>query len=528
MSEKKDYLSMLAEEANAKKQPASFSEEKFERVEKPKINLDPKMIAGGVVALVVVFVAVYFLFLAPKIEMPNFVGKTKTDVSAWIKQEGISTSGIVMREEYNFDAAEGEIISQSVDAGKKVKSDAKITFVASLGADPDEKITFPDDVLALTRSDIQNWIDTNKLTGVKIQQSYSETVEEGYVISFDLKGVDKTDFLRSTNVTFTVSRGVQPAGTITVEDFSKKDLATVETFATSKKIVLDVVEVYSDDIASGLVVSQSVQSGKTMNQGDTLTIHVSKGKAVSIPNFSTYTSDMLEVWAANKDNNVTILKKEMYSDQAKGTIISQSIKAGSKVDQGSVLELTISLSRPKLQDTSRQWLGQDYLTLQRWVDETWTKGAKIEVGNWLPNVSTSAENPTPGLITQYKCMDKNGDELPQGCDGLIPIDGKIAYGKVEGEPHNETPVKTPDPVPTPPAVTEAELTADHVASLAAMKAFCNATQFACNFSDELNSETDATPVEVRLNTNAGPLEFKDSTTTHKVTSSDVLTITKKR
>ncbi len=515
MSEKKDYLSMLAQEAEAKKKPASFSEEKFERIEKPKMNLDPKVFIGAGVALIVICVAAYFLFFAPKIEMPNFVGQTKSDVSAWVKQEGIATSGIVMKEEYNFDAEAGVIISQTVDAGKKIKKDAKITFVASLGADPDELIAFPDDVLSMTRSDVQNWIDTNKLSGVKISQQYSDTVEEGMVISFDLKGVDKADFRRSTNVTFTVSRGVQPAGTITVEDFTKKDLATVETFASSKKIVLEVVEVYSDDIASGLVVSQSVASGKTMNQGETLTVHVSKGKAVLIPDFSTYTSDMLEVWAANKENNVSIIKKEVYSDKQKGAIISQSLKAGSKVDQGSVLELTISLSKPYLQDTSRQWLGKDYLELQRWVDEVWTKGGRIEIGNWLGE-EKSDTYPTPGMITEYVCMDKDGNELPQGCDGQLPLDGKIAYKKSTGPATSSA-----EPVPTAqPISPSAQLQKEHLTTASAIKSFCNGNGFACQIEEDENSS--GSIVEVYLNGSATPL--KESDLPKEITSKDKLYI----
>lgn len=433
MSEKKkDYLSMLADEADAKQKPASFSEEHFEKVEKPKVNLNPKWVIGGVVGLVVALVAAYFIFFAPKITMPDFLGKTKNDVGIWAKQEGLKTTDMIMTEEFNFEVEEGKIVSQSVDAGKKVKNGTVITFVVSKGADPDEKIDFPD-IKSMTYGEINDWISKNKLSKVKVNTVYHDTIEKDVVISFDLKSVNENNFTRGTNLTISVSKGPQPAGTITMEDFVKKEIAVVETFAKTKKIELEKVEVYNDDIASGLVVSQSVKSGETMKQGDVLTVTVSKGKAVSIPDFSTYTKDMLDVWAANKENNVTIIKKEVYSDKQNGSVISQSLKAGSKVDQGSVLELTISLARPRLQTSSREWLGQDYLKLQSWVDDVWSKGGKIEIGNWLDEVDPSAEYPTPGQITKYICTDKDGNELPNKCDGLLPINAKISYQRVKAD-----------------------------------------------------------------------------------------------
>ena len=154
-----------------------------------------------------------------------------------------------------------------------------------------------------------------------------------------------------------------------MEDFVKKEVSEVETFAKNKKITLEITEVYHDEIESGKVVSQSIAAGSTLKQGETLTIAVSKGKAVHNPNLIGYTPSQLEAWSANADNKVTIVKKEVYSESPAGSVIAQSLAAGSQVDAGTVLELTVSLYMPQLQTSSRQWLGQDYLALNAWVDE---------------------------------------------------------------------------------------------------------------------------------------------------------------
>ena len=155
MAEKKDYLSQLATEIDGKK-PESFKEEKLEKIERPRLQLNPKVV------ILIAGLAWFVLFRA-KIEMPDFVGLTKAEVTAWIRQQGIKSSGVLMKEEYSFEFDENVILSQSVEPGKKVKEDAKLTFVVSLGADPDELVDFPEDVLSMTRQDINDWVDENKL-----------------------------------------------------------------------------------------------------------------------------------------------------------------------------------------------------------------------------------------------------------------------------------------------------------------------------------------------------------------------------
>ena len=101
MAEKKDYLSQLAAEIDGKK-PESFKEEKLEKVERPQLNLNPKVL-GIVLAVLLLLVAlVWFVLFRAKIEMPDFVGQTQADVTAWIRQQGIKSSGIIMKEEYSF------------------------------------------------------------------------------------------------------------------------------------------------------------------------------------------------------------------------------------------------------------------------------------------------------------------------------------------------------------------------------------------------------------------------------------------
>ncbi len=157
MSEK-DFLSQFSDE---NKKPDSFKEEERIPIQKDRKPIKPWMIIVPIVTLLVLGVIVWFLFLRPNIEVPDFIGKTKEDVAQWVTQQNITKTGIVFNEEYSFEYDKGQIMEQSVDAGTKVKKDAKITFKLSLGADPDEKIVFPD-VMNMNQDELNTWKEENK------------------------------------------------------------------------------------------------------------------------------------------------------------------------------------------------------------------------------------------------------------------------------------------------------------------------------------------------------------------------------
>ena len=336
MSEK-DFLSQFSSDG---KTPDSFKEEERIPVEKPKKNINPKAIIIAAIVLAVLAVGSYFLFFAPKIEMPDFVGQTKTDVASWVKQQDITSSGIVFKEEYSFDYDEDVIMSQDVEAGKKVKNDVKVTFTISKGADPDEKISVPD-LKSMTKSEIESWISTNKLSKTKITTTYNDSVDKDAVISYEIKGVDEADFTRSSTLNISISKGPQPAGTVTVTDFKGKSYSEAESWAKSNKVNLVKQESFSSSVESGNIISQSISANSTMKTTDTLTVVVSKGKGVTLPNFSSMTQKQYESWKT-KNPTVTLDEQEIYSSSS-SYIVSQSVQAGSMVGSGDSVTVVVNL-----------------------------------------------------------------------------------------------------------------------------------------------------------------------------------------
>lgn len=421
--------------------PASFHTETFTRIEKKKIEFSPKLIGGIITFIILALLGIYFLFFAPNIEMQDFVGKKADEFYSWASQYQIDKKGIAINHEYNFEHDKDYVISQSISAGKKIRKDTKLTIVLSDGPNPDEKVSFPD-IKNMTYDELKNWIDTNKLLKTKITTEYSTTVAENAVISFDLKSVNENNFTRGTTLNIVVSKGVAPAGQVTVEDFTGKTFEEMKTWANNKKVVLERQDSYSDTVAIDKIISQSIKSGEAMKTGEKIIAVVSKGKAVKIPNLVGYTKAMLDTWIATPDNKVSVVKKEVYNEAPYGNVIAQSIAAGSAVDQGSVLELTISLYRPVLQTNSRAWETKNYMELIAWVDDANYKGANIAAGAWAPR----EYHPTiqEDSIIRYVCADGNGNQLPggaNGCERPLPLDAKINIVVSKG------------PEPTAPVVT---------------------------------------------------------------------------
>lgn len=408
--------------------PASYGEEQVVRVNTPKKQIP--VIAWILLAIAVAGIsfAIYWFKFAPHITLPDFRGKNISEVSTWAKQNKMESSAIATSEPvYSMEYEKGVVVEQSVAGGKKVKKDTPITFTVSNGPDPDEKIAFLTDIKSMTSSEIQSWISENKLLKAKVVTQYSDTVESGNVISYEVKNGSEEEFTRGTTLNVICSKGPAPAGQVTVDNFVGKMYVDVESWANTKKIKLNKTEAFSDQVDKDKVISMDKKQGETLKEGDTLSVVVSKGKGVKIPNLVGYTKEQLEAWTADGDNAVSLVKKTVYNAAPEGSVIEQSLKAGSVVEAGEVLELTISNYLPILQTNSRQWLGVDYLQLKAEVDKWNAQGARIQAGQYgTVKEQCSDEYTTPGAIIDYSCSGGTSD-VGNGCERPLKLDARISY-----------------------------------------------------------------------------------------------------
>lgn len=491
--------------------PDSFQEEKLIPVSQPKKKLKKGAIIGLIIAAAAVVFAIWFFAFAPKITMPDFVGKKLSDVSTWARQNKMESSAIATSEpEYSLEYDKDVVMAQSVEAGKKIKPDTPITLTISAGPDPAEKISFPD-LKSMTKDEIQSWIDENKLSKAKISTEYSTTVEEGKVISYDLKNVAEDDFTRGTSITIKVSKGAAPAGQVTMDNFANKTYAEAETWAAQKKLVAVKTEQNSDTIEKGYIISQSIASGQTVDEGTTVTFVVSKGKGVLVPNLVGYTKEQLAAWQGDPKNDLTVVTKSVYNELPEGSVVYQSIAPNTTVDSGSVLELTISLYLPILETNTNEWIGKNYLELKAKCDEFNSKGADIQAGEYGAFATRTHDPVVPedGIVA-ISCSYGTSD-VGDGCERPLNLNSRIAYQVSLGPD-----TSTPSPTPAPDTYATISLTKENMSSLESMRKFCNDNNgsVSCSFtpvaSENPTDEVTVSSGGVELNKDVEQTLFKNA------------------
>ena len=109
-------------------------------------------------------------------------------------------------------------------------------------------------------------------------------------------------------------------------------------------------------------------------KGSEIVLVVSKGKKITVPDFSDYTKEQASAAASGLGLPVTITEK--YSSSSTGRLISQSIEAGSIYENGELLELIYSLGN-KIVLASYE--GQTRDALESWAQSLNDQGARLIV-----------------------------------------------------------------------------------------------------------------------------------------------------
>lgn len=161
----------------------------------------------------------------------------------------------------------------------------------------------------------------------------SDTVKEGFVIRTD--PVAGTKRKKGYEVVLYVSLG---DSSILVENYTGKDFSEVKGALESQKIKVlkEIQEIEGDDVAKeNEIIGQSVEVGKKLSAGDTITLYVAD-TSKKYPNFSDgkWTESKVRAWAA--ENGVELEKVITVSDNSKedGVVVSQSLPEGYKVLPG--------------------------------------------------------------------------------------------------------------------------------------------------------------------------------------------------
>lgn len=248
----------------------------------------------------------------------------------------ITHAGLVVgdiKHDYSDTIPANLVIAQDPAAKTKLKPGEEVGFTVSLGKKAPALVAMPD-IIGHTQEDAERMLRNAKLVPIPANPVYSDDVAPGLVCQQSAKAGDQ--IAEGSQVTFSVSLG---KGTVKVPNEMGRSYEDAKAELTGMSLGVDKTESYSDEVAAGLVIAQSVAPGTEVTKGTRVSLNVSLGskpvQKVAVPDIMTYTLDEAE--DALKSSGLTY----SYSGDPDGTVNSVNPAPGTEVEVGSMVVFTL-------------------------------------------------------------------------------------------------------------------------------------------------------------------------------------------
>lgn len=277
------------------------------------------------------------------VEMIDILGYTYEEAKTALNRLGlgIESAGSEESEEYE----DGQIMRQSVEPNTTVEKNTTIQVVIAMKKT--EMVKIPD-ITGQSKEDAKYRLEQEGFV-VDYTEVYHDSVKEGKVIktSPDVG----TEQPKGTTVIMSVSKGAETKFT-TVPSVVNTTRENAEVAIKNAGLAVgSITEQYSDTVASGNVINQSIAGGNSVEEGVTIDLVVSKGpEKVTMPN----------LWGNPKDRAIEKLHAlglsvevyEEYSDETEGRVFKTSPAADEKLAPGSMVQIYLSKG-PKPEESEK-------------------------------------------------------------------------------------------------------------------------------------------------------------------------------
>ena len=283
-----------------------------------------------------------------EVQLPNVVGLSQEEAKQKVEEAKLKFE--VSSEEYNTEVEKGHVISQNPTYTEKynVKEGSEIKVVISKGT---EKTKVPK-VAGMKEDEAIQTLEDAKLKAEVVEET-SKKVEEGYVISQETEANSEAN--AGDTVKIHVSTGTEKS-TVPYIVGKKQDEAKKELEDAGLTVTITNAEDSSKE--TGVVLKQSLDSGKIVDKGSAITITVnsfeaSKTISVSIDVKSItggYTENSSVTNSANSTSNDNVVKtvsieitsggKTLWSDS--GVDKNTTNKSASITGKGS-MDVTLTI-----------------------------------------------------------------------------------------------------------------------------------------------------------------------------------------
>lgn len=269
-----------------------------------------------------------------KVEVPHVEGLTKDDAIKALNEVGLGYKSVIQTSKT---VAKDSVISQGTKAGTKVAKNTQIILTISSGPDSVET-----SVPSVTGKSEEDATSTLKKAGfdVAVDYDYSDTVAQGNVIKYSPSG----KVAEGSTITIVISRGKQTKS-VTVPNVMGMDESSAVMAIEAAGLKADV-----KGDKGGKVVNQRYAAGTTLDEGTVVEIVLEdEDKAkVTVENLVGKTKDAAIQWITSSGLTYSITEVST-GEGTDGTVIEQSVAAGTKLDKGAQIVLKVYKSPAKAQ-----------------------------------------------------------------------------------------------------------------------------------------------------------------------------------
>lgn len=293
--------------------------------------------------------------------LQSFYNTNINDALAWGNKNNIK---INQTYEYSDTIKEFNIISQDIAAGTLLKDVKEISLLVSNGPNPDKTFILQS-LVGMNIDDAIAIINNNYMKNIEINYEINDTYDRDVIINQNINGEIK----RNDHLILTVSLGKQEdLNPVELIDFKGKTLFEATLWLKRNGFGFEFNYEFSNEFNKDICIGQNEQAGTTLDPKEVkITLIVSKGKEITIPDFTTMTVTEATSWIT--DNKLKVTFKEKYDNELpEGSIIESSLAINTAAQEGETIVLTISKGRLKMEqfdsiNAFRAWaesLGLEY------------------------------------------------------------------------------------------------------------------------------------------------------------------------
>lgn len=205
-------------------------------------------------------------------------------------------------------------------------------------------------VVGLTAEEAKVELEKMKLNYEVEAEEFNNEVEPGKIISQNPKYADNYNVLEKSTVKVKISKGPELVKMPKVIGLTYEE---AETQLKQLNINIEKIEETSQKIEEGIVITQETAEGEELKVGDSVKLHVSSGTGIPkvvVVGVVGKTIEEAKATLTGLGLEVNIEEKE-DTNKSEGIILEQSIVAGTTVEEGTAITLTVNKISPTKQGT---------------------------------------------------------------------------------------------------------------------------------------------------------------------------------